>query len=313
MRILFLGGSYFVGRTIVARLVADGHDVTLLNRGSRPVAGTRQLIADRDDTDAIRQVLAGREFDWVVDTLTASTHHVDAFCDALGSRLSGWLYISSAAVYAEDGSYPMPESHPVGTSRQWGDYGLSKLAPEQRLAQRCCAVEVPFVSLRPPYIYGRDNPAPREHWLWARLRAGRPVLVPDAGDTPIQFLHAADLGRAVAHTLERSDLSGTHIYNVGEPGWVSLREYLEILARVSRMSLDVRPVPYRSLGIEPRDFFPFRDYPCVLDTAKIEREMRWKPQTSLEPGLALTFEQTEATRYDIELDTAVEDRILARL
>ena len=314
MRILFLGGSYFVGRAIVRQLVADGNDVNLLNRGSRPIDGTHQLIADCDDTAAVQRVLAGqRKFDWVVDTLTASAKHVDSVCNALEDRFGGWLYISSAAVYTEDGSYPVAETHPVGASRQWGDYGRSKLASEQRLAQRCEALGRPFVSLRPPYIYGPDNPAPREHWLWSRLLAGRPILVPGDGDTPIQFLHATDLGRVVAHTLAQRDLSGTHFYNVGEPSWVTVRAYLEILARVSATSLDLRPVPYPSLGIKPRDFFPFRDYACVLDTAKIERELGWKPEISLERGMAQTFEQADSIQLAEKFDTEVEDRILARL
>src|SRR5688500_20278247 len=51
MRILILGGTVFVGRTIARAALAAGHDVTCAARGSsgEPVEGVRFVRVDRDD------------------------------------------------------------------------------------------------------------------------------------------------------------------------------------------------------------------------------------------------------------------------
>jgi nucleoside-diphosphate-sugar epimerase len=311
MHVLVAGGSIFVGRAIVDHLMATGHRVSVLNRGTRPVPGAQQWIADFDDPASIGRALAGARFDAVVDLTSSSAVHVDALCDALGGRVSRWLYVSSAAVYCEDGRYPMPESHPLGRSAAWGEYGLEKLSAERRLCER--VQDRPLFVLRPPYVYGPHNPAPREHWLWARLLAGRPVLIPGRGETPLQFLHADDLGAAVASALAADVDPTPHIYNVGQSDWGPINAYLEVLAQVSGTSLRTREVPYAELGVAPREFFPFRDYPCVLDPTRIERELGFEPARSLESGFAETFASCDPERLVSHLDTAAEDQILRRL
>ena len=67
MRVLVLGGSVFIGRALVARLIAAGHRVEVLNRGSRTTPGARQRSADRDDEAALSTALHDCEVDWVVD------------------------------------------------------------------------------------------------------------------------------------------------------------------------------------------------------------------------------------------------------
>ena len=49
MRVLVLGGTGFVGRTIVERLLTDGHEPVLFNRGRNAglFPGVRQLVGDR--------------------------------------------------------------------------------------------------------------------------------------------------------------------------------------------------------------------------------------------------------------------------
>jgi 2'-hydroxyisoflavone reductase len=51
MRVLVLGGSWFVGRVVVAEAVLRGHEVTVFNRGRSPLpltAGVRHIMGDRE-------------------------------------------------------------------------------------------------------------------------------------------------------------------------------------------------------------------------------------------------------------------------
>ena len=65
MRILVLGGTRFVGRHIAEAARAQGHDVTVFNRGRTPLpwAGVEQLTGDRergDLADALRSTIEVR-------------------------------------------------------------------------------------------------------------------------------------------------------------------------------------------------------------------------------------------------------------
>ena len=67
MRILFIGGTRFVGRAMAESALARDHDVTLLHRGQTndpAFDDAEHLLADRDGDLA---VLDGREFDATID------------------------------------------------------------------------------------------------------------------------------------------------------------------------------------------------------------------------------------------------------
>jgi 2'-hydroxyisoflavone reductase len=67
MKLLVLGGTWFLGRHIVQSALTRGHEVSLFNRGRNPhlFDGVEKLCGDRDGDLAS---LRGRRFDAVVDT-----------------------------------------------------------------------------------------------------------------------------------------------------------------------------------------------------------------------------------------------------
>ena len=54
---------------------------------------------------------------------------------------------------------------------------------------------IPVATLRPPYIYGPENPFYREAFFWDRLLADRPIIVPGDGSRLMQFVHVDDVAR----------------------------------------------------------------------------------------------------------------------
>lgn len=68
MKVLILGGSYFVGKAITERLVACKHNVTLLNRGTRTLEHVSQIKANRESDVQMKTALADvAHYDSVVD------------------------------------------------------------------------------------------------------------------------------------------------------------------------------------------------------------------------------------------------------
>ena len=63
-----MGGTRFVGKPLVARLQAQGHEMTLFTRGKNPVPdGVTHLSGDRSTEEGL-QPLQGMRFDVIVDS-----------------------------------------------------------------------------------------------------------------------------------------------------------------------------------------------------------------------------------------------------
>ncbi|WRX24889.1 NAD-dependent epimerase/dehydratase - like 10 [Theobroma cacao] len=72
-----------------------------------------------------------------------------------------------------------------------------KLNTENLLASR----GVNWTSLRPVYIYGPLNYNPVEEWFFHRLKAGRPIPIPNSGVQITQLGHVKDLAKAFIQVL----------------------------------------------------------------------------------------------------------------
>ena len=87
MDLLIIGGTRFLGRHLAEQALADGHRVTLLNRGrSGPglFPDAERLVADRDRD---LSVLAGRQWDAVLDTCAYFPRQVRALAEQLAGQV----------------------------------------------------------------------------------------------------------------------------------------------------------------------------------------------------------------------------------
>src|SRR5690348_14354425 len=68
-RILVIGGTKFIGRLLVQKLAAAGHEIYILHRKSRHPFSKRvhNLVADRNDAESVRKAVGSVRFDAVYD------------------------------------------------------------------------------------------------------------------------------------------------------------------------------------------------------------------------------------------------------
>jgi nucleoside-diphosphate-sugar epimerase len=106
MRALVLGGSVFVGKRLVQALVADGHEVSVLNRGKTPTElpeGVGHLVADRTDIASMRSAVGSSEWDVVYDVsgfvMAAGGSDIDGLLDLFDGRVGDYVYVSSIMAY----------------------------------------------------------------------------------------------------------------------------------------------------------------------------------------------------------------------
>src|SRR4051794_24925658 len=101
MRILFIGGTRFVGRAMVDAAVDAGHDVTVLHRGTTGTDGLDGVTRLRADRDKDLSVLDGLEFDATVDVCAYVPRQVEQLAAALGGRGGDHVLVSTMSVYAD--------------------------------------------------------------------------------------------------------------------------------------------------------------------------------------------------------------------
>ena len=66
MKALFIGGTGTISTAVAALAMEKGWEVTLLNRGSKPVPeGMESMVADIHDEAAVARIMAGRTYDVV--------------------------------------------------------------------------------------------------------------------------------------------------------------------------------------------------------------------------------------------------------
>lgn len=211
MRVLVLGGTRFVGRCMVESLLARGHDVTLLHRGTGEdlFPAAEHVHVDRDTGLA---VLDGRSFDATLDVSAYFPRQVHAVADVLGEGAGRYVVVSSTSVYAEpagpgfdEASPTVPAAGPDVDVITDQTYGPLKVAVEEAARERFGARAT---VVRPTYVIGPWDYTQRFTYWVQRLAEGGEVLGPGDPDDPIQVIDVRDLADWTVGLVE-GDVAGT--------------------------------------------------------------------------------------------------------
>ena len=212
-RILFLGGTGFLGPHMVQLAIDNGHEVTLFNRGkSNPelFPDTEKLVGDRyGDLTA----LENREWDSVIDTFTYVPETVRRSVDLLAPNVQQYIVVSTISVYGSRHTIDMDETAPVQevpeadverikTHREVGQwYGGMKALCEQTAEE---GMPGQTCSIRPGLIVGpRDSTNRFTYWPW-RVRKGGEVLSPGEPGHYTQFIDVRDLAAFIILAAEKN-------------------------------------------------------------------------------------------------------------
>jgi nucleoside-diphosphate-sugar epimerase len=175
------------------------------------------------------------------------------------------------------------------------------------------------VTLRPPFVYGPDNPYYREAFFWDRFRAGRAVILPSEGHRLMQFVYVKDLVELAVKAVELRNAAG-HAFNTANPRAITQHELLLDLARVAGVKephlVSVsREVIHRAGGqaIGEKLYFGYYfDVPAITQiVTKAQRMLAFKP-TDFEAGLKITYRSYLKQRNFPKPDYAFEDELLSR-
>jgi 2'-hydroxyisoflavone reductase len=264
MKLLILGGTHFAGRAIVEAALADGIDVTTLNRGLTPLrqADVRTLIADRTDRAALREALGDQEWDAVIDTWSWAPSVVAMACDLLKDRTGHFGYVSTVSVYADpippggDETSPTVDADP-DDDQSWTDgpgYQRAKRGAELAVLR---AFGDDALLARPGLILGPyENVGRLPSWL-RRIERGGQVLAPDGPDIPVQYVDVRDMATWLLDMAKRR--AGGVFNVVNRAGASTIGEFLGTAVAVTGSGAELVWVP-EALILEA-DIAPWTELP----------------------------------------------------
>ena len=282
MSILVCGGAGYVGSHCLEALKAAGYDCVVvddLSRGHRAAVGESPLYVGNIADDALMdRVFREHHIEVVLHFAAASQvgesmkepllYYENNLCATVAllrsmrrHEVGRIVFSSSAAVYGEPDTVPIPEESPKAPTNT---YGETKLAMERLMHWCHVAYGLEYVSLRyfnaagasPSGIIGEDH-TPETHLIPLVLQAaqGRREKVSIFGDdypTPDgtcirDYIHTSDL--ASAHLLAARRLlagEGSGIFNLGSEHGLSVRQIIDAARKVTGRDFPVEVAPRRA-------------------------------------------------------------------
>jgi nucleoside-diphosphate-sugar epimerase len=218
LKLLVLGGTKFVGRTLVAHALSDGHDVTLLHRGQTNDDLFPEAEHVHADRDGGLDALGTGGFDACVDVSGYVPRVVRQSAELLRERVGRYVFVSSVSVYSNV-SEPRDEDGPLATlddetveAITGETYGALKVLCEHVVTE---VYRDRSVLARPTFVVGPHDHTGRFSWWVHRGARGGEMLVPEGSAWRIELIDVRDLARFLLLAASDSSLAGA--YNVVGP------------------------------------------------------------------------------------------------
>ncbi len=314
MQALVTGASGFLGGRLVAMLLADGAEVTVLARpgsmlpewprGSVHVCRAEMVQAPRQIFRKQTHVFhcAGCSTDWA-SFVAYKSGNVDLtgtmlmFAKNYTERLERFLHVSTTDMYgypAVAGDESMPRKD-VGLP-----YNSTKLRGEE-LVWQAASAGFPVTVVRPASIYGPGGKAFVTDIV--ALLKQRLMLLVDGGRAPGGFVYVDDVCRAMLLAATAPHAAG-EAYNVSSIDHTNWRTYTHALAAALGLPAPWLSLPFRAamalasasevphrLGIPGRPLLTRHAvYLLARDqeysTARAREQLGWAPQVGLQEGIA---------------------------
>lgn len=294
MKTLVTGGAGFIGSHLVDRLLADGHEVCVLDNFSTGRPQNLEHVKDQaklqvievDINDAVKITPHFEGIDWVfhlaaladiVPSIQRPQDYYRANVDGTFSVLEAsrkaqvkrFFYAASSSCYGIPDLYPTAESSPM---RPEYPYALTKCLGEQTVLHWAKVYKFPAVSLRFFNVYGPRSRTSGTYGavfgvFLAQKLAGKPYTVVGDGKQTRDFTFVTDVADAIVKVIASSVVG--EAMNVGSGNAYSIQRLVELLGG------EVTYIPKR----------PGEPECTYADVSLIEQRLGWKAKVPFEEGV----------------------------
>jgi len=318
-----IGGTGIISSAVSDLLVARGHELTLLNRGSsvRPVPqGAEVLQADIRDPSSVKRVIGDRRFDSVVDWLSFVPEHVTTALGLFEGRTGQYVFISSASAYRKPTvALPIVESNLL--HNPFWEYSRNKIACEELLVDRFRTRGIPITIVRPSHTYDKTLLPMDGGWTVVdRMLQGKEVIVHGDGNSLWTLTHHRDFARGFVGLLGHPYALGEEFHITGDE-WLTWNQIFRITAQTVGVEPKIVHVPSDLIALEDKAWgaglLGDKAHSVVFDNSKVRR---------LVPDFACTIPfaqgvkeviawyQADPARQKVDAAfTQIYERVLARM
>ena len=307
MNYLITGGAGFIGRHLANKLVADGHNVRVLDdlsAGDKEALDSRVLFTRGDvrdqpklwtllhDIDVVfhlaakvslpQSILYPREYN---DVNIGGTVALMEAMRAIGAPRI--VLASSGTIYGDQKRQPVDEQVPPDLRTP---YAVSKLASEHYIFTLGRHYGIQSVALRIFNAYGPGQALPPAYppvvpQFLDRILRGGSVVVFGNGQQTRDYVYVSDVVEALIAAGQREEIDG-EVINIGSGVETSVAGLIAHIEELTGRSAHVLYNPEQSGGVRR----------LVADVEKAERLLGYRPSVTLQEGLARTLQEDERFR-----------------
>ncbi|MGN6713037.1 SDR family oxidoreductase [Anaerocolumna jejuensis] len=260
MKVLFIGGTGTISTAISKKLAEDGHDLYLLNRGSRNnifSGQVKELIADISEEEKVAELIRELDFDVVADFIAFVPEQLKRDYRLFKGKTKQFIFISSASAYQKPLSdFRITEGTPL-VNPYW-EYSRNKIACEDYLMKLYREEGFPVTIVRPSHTYDEKNVplgvhgANGSYQVVKRMLEGKKVLIQGDGTSLWTMTHNSDFAKGFIGLMG-------NIHAIGEAVQITSDETLT-WNQIYKAIAD-------ALGVELKPYFVSSEF---LDAASTE-------------------------------------------
>ena len=286
MHVLVIGGTRYMGRIVVERLLARGDRVTVFSRGNvKPDWWERveHIVGDRNDRAGFVAKLKREKFDAVIDTQAYRKEDVESAVQAFSGNVGRYVMVSTASVYM-DGKLDFASHCPFRESDvEWSSidysypdgedpYGVGKRHCEKWLNENG---DLPYTIVRIPAVMGWDDPSGRMWWWVQGALDGGGVVIAAEDRAPFRSMYSADAADAFLRVLDTPD-TANQTYHIATQEILSIERWAELVWSAAGHECELTYVPReiieRQESLKGYTAPLSRAIPVLYDLSKAEGE-----------------------------------------
>lgn len=273
MRILVYGGTRFIGKKVVWKLLKFGHEVTLISR--RETLPHPRLTIIKSEREDCYKLIVDKSFDRILDFIGYDIEAVKSAVTLMPN--TPYIFISTAWIDVFETGVREFLPHEI-------NYLKNKIEAEKFL-KNIYANSGLVTICRLPITFGEDDHSERLKFYIRRILVNKSLFLPAGGTTMTQIAFCDDVAWALQALVETHNVHLDLIYDVLPVKEISLAEFAGLIMKSLQVKAKIISCDLKSLK---------RLYPEYL---KIEPLWREGPYRSLYPNLFQKM-QVPLTRYD---------------